>query len=67
MNTITATRDDGGQTVRVGLNSKVTQAVSDILFGVRIEVDQNLATAMQMCDHDMSIFPISFHVGLADS
>ena len=58
---------DGGQTVRVGLNSKVTQAVSDILFGVRIEVDQNLATAMQMCDHDMSIFPISFHVGLADS
>lgn len=58
------TTPDGGQTIRVGLNAKVTDAVGNILYGVRVDVDENLATAMQMCDHDMSIFPIKFHVGL---
>lgn len=57
---------DGGENVRVGLNSKATEAVSNVLYGVRIDVDESLAIAMQMCDHDMSNFPIKFHVGLAD-
>jgi hypothetical protein len=51
---------DGGEKIRVGLN---TLAGQDQVYGVKIEVETSLATAMQMTDHDMSIYPIKFSVG----
>lgn len=57
---------EGGQTIRVGLNSQDGKSVSNSIYGVKVDVDSSLATAMQMVDHDMSIFPLKFHVGLAD-
>lgn len=56
---------DGGETIRVGLNSN-GKDVTDVIYGVKVSVDESLATAMQMTDHDMSIYPITFHVGLVD-
>lgn len=56
---------DGGAIIRVGLNTNGKE-VTDVIYGVKVSVDESLATAMQMTDHDMSIYPIKFHVGLED-
>ncbi len=57
--------NDGGEIIRVGLNTNGKE-ITDIIYGVKVSVDESLATAMQMTDHDMSIYPIKFHVGLTD-
>lgn len=57
--------NSGGEIIRVGLNTNGKE-ITDIIYGVKVSVDESLATAMQMTDHDMSIYPIKFHVGLTD-
>jgi hypothetical protein len=56
---------DGGEVIRVGLNSGGNE-VTNLIYGVKVEVDESLATAMQMIDHDMSSFPLKFHVGIEE-
>lgn len=63
--TATKWSTDGGEIIRVGLNTNGKE-ITDIIYGVKVSVDESLATAMQMTDHDMSIYPIKFHVGLTD-
>lgn len=57
---------DGGQQIRVGLNAELKDAngVSNQVYGVKVSVDESLAVAMQMTDHDMSLYPINFHIGM---
>ena len=55
--------NDGGEIIRVGLNA-VGKEVTNLIYGVKVDVDESLATAMQMTDHDMSIYPVKFHVGM---
>jgi hypothetical protein len=57
---------DGNTDIRVGLNTTDGADQSTRIFGVKVSVDESLATAMQMIDHDMSQFPLSFHVGLRE-
>ncbi|MCK9531481.1 MAG: hypothetical protein M0R77_13115 [Gammaproteobacteria bacterium] len=56
---------EGGTVIRVGLNSGGKE-ITNTIYGVKIDVDESLATAMQMTDHDMSIYPVHFHVGLTN-
>lgn len=56
---------DGGEVIRVGLNAGGKE-VTNLIYGVKVEVDESLACAMQMIDHDMSSFPLKFHVGMED-
>lgn len=55
---------DGGETIRVGMNSRPNADVADAIFGVKVEVDSALETAMQMVDYNVNNFPIKFKVGL---
>lgn len=54
---------DGGAKVRIGLNHT---AGGDQVFGVKVDVDGSLATALQMTDNDMGIYPVKFSISLED-
>ena len=56
---------DGGQVIRVGPNGSGKE-MTNLIYGVKVDVDDSLAVAMQMTDHDMSIYPIKFHVGMEE-
>lgn len=56
----------GGETIRVGLNVAKADEHTDIIYGVKVDVDESLATAMQLTDHDMSLYPVKFHIGMED-
>lgn len=55
---------DGGEIVRVGMNCRPNVDVADAIYGVKVELDEALETAMQMVDYDVTKFPIKFSVGL---
>lgn len=54
-------KTEPGQKIRVNLNNA---AHPDQVFGVKVDIDESLATAMQLTDNDVSMFPLKFSVSI---